>query len=112
MIRTATLLLDGGIVLDSEETLSLLLHTCCAALAGGLRGKYERRKRAMWKGTYLVLDTAGLRLVCEDLCASLLGFSFVDELHQHTLVLENVTLGLLVKDVVPAHDNPARSAIG
>jgi hypothetical protein len=49
---------------------------------------------------YLVLDTAGFHLVGEDLCTVLLRFSFVDVFHEHTLVLEDVTLGLLVKRVV------------
>lgn len=47
--------------------------------------------------TNLVLDTAGLHLVAEDFCASLLGFRLVDVFHEHTLVLEDVTLGLLVE---------------
>ena len=49
---------------------------------------------------YLVLDTAGLHLVGEDLCTGLLGLGLVDVFHEHTLVLENVTLGLLVECVV------------
>ena len=51
---------------------------------------------------YLVLDTAGLHLVGEDLGAGLLGLGLVDVLHQDTLVLEDVTLGLLVELVVAA----------
>ena len=47
--------------------------------------------------TYLVLDTAGLHLVREDLGAGLLGLSLVDVLHEDTLVLEDVTLRLLVE---------------
>jgi hypothetical protein len=50
--------------------------------------------------TYLVLDTAGLHLVGEDLRAVLLCFGFVDVLHKHTFVLEDVTLRLLVERVV------------
>lgn len=42
--------------------------------------------------TDLVLDTTSLHLVREDFCAVLLGFGFVDVFHEHTLVLENVTL--------------------
>ena len=38
---------------------------------------------------------AGLHLVGEDLGAGLLGLGLVDVLHQDTLVLEDVTLGLL-----------------
>ena len=51
--------------------------------------------------TYLVLDTAGLHLVREDLGAGLLGLGLVDVLHENTLVLEDVTLRLLVQRVVP-----------
>ena len=50
--------------------------------------------------TDLVLDTAGLHLVGENLGTSLLGLGLVDVLHAHTLVLEDVTLGLLVERVV------------
>ena len=53
-------------------------------------------------GTHLVFDAAGLHLVREDLGTGLLRLRFVDVLHQDTLVLEDVTLGLLVKGVVPA----------
>src|SRR6266576_6172200 len=42
--------------------------------------------------TYLVLDTTGLHLVSQDLCAGLLGLGLVDVLHNHTLILEDVTL--------------------
>ena len=50
--------------------------------------------------TNLVLDTASLHLVREDLGAGLLGLSLVDVLHEDTLVLEDVTLRLLVERVV------------
>ncbi|GAB1528159.1 hypothetical protein RhiTH_011350 [Rhizoctonia solani] len=40
----------------------------------------------------------GLHLVGEDLGAGLLGLGLVDKLHQDTLVLEDVTLGLLQSD--------------
>lgn len=49
---------------------------------------------------YLVLDTASLHLVGEDLCPALLGLGLVNVLHENTLVLEDVTLGLLVERVV------------
>jgi hypothetical protein len=42
-------------------------------------------------------------LVGEDLCAVLLRFGFVDIFHEHTLVLEDVTLRLLVKRVVATY---------
>jgi hypothetical protein len=48
----------------------------------------------------LVLDTAGLHLVGEDLGAGLLSLCLVDVFHKDTLVLEDVTLGLLVEGVV------------
>jgi len=51
-------------------------------------------------GTNLVLDTAGLHLIAEDLGARLLGLGLVDELHEDALVLEDVTLGLHVQGVV------------
>ncbi len=54
------------------------------------------------KETYLVLDTAGLHLVGKDLGTGLLGLGLVDVLHEDTLVLEDITLGFLVKRVVPA----------
>ena len=42
--------------------------------------------------TYLVLNAAGFHLVGEDLGAGLLGLGFMDVLHKHTFVLEDVTL--------------------
>ena len=42
--------------------------------------------------TYLVLDTAGLHLVGEDLGTGLLGLGLVDVFHQDTLVFEDVAL--------------------
>jgi hypothetical protein len=67
----------------------------------------EERERKMKNGTatHLVLDTASLHLVCENLCAGLLGFSFMDVFHEHALVLEHITLGFLVKRVIPAPPN-------
>jgi hypothetical protein len=49
---------------------------------------------------YLVLGTASLHLVREDLGTGLLRLRLVDVLHQNTLVLEDITLGLLVEGVV------------
>jgi len=60
--------------------------------------------------THLVLDTASLHLVCENLCAGLLGFSFMDVFHEHALVLEHITLGFLVKRVIPAPPKKKPSA--
>ena len=54
--------------------------------------------------TYLVLDTAGLHLVGEDLGTGLLGLRLVDILHEDTLILEDVTLRLLVERVVASGD--------
>lgn len=51
--------------------------------------------------THPVFNTASLHLVGEDLGAALLGFGLVDVLHQDALVLEDVTLRLLVEDMVP-----------
>lgn len=50
--------------------------------------------------THLVLDTTSLHLVSENLGAVLLGLGLVNEFHQHTLILENVTLRFLVKGVI------------
>ena len=49
---------------------------------------------------YLVLDTASLHLVGENLSTGLLGLSLVNVLHENTLVLEDVTLRFHVKGVV------------
>ena len=52
--------------------------------------------------THLVFDTTRLHLVVDDLGTALLCFCLVDILHQHTLVLEDITLRFLVQRVVPA----------
>merc|ERR1712071_232021 len=49
---------------------------------------------------FAYLKTAGFSLVWQHLAACLLSLLLVDELHQHTLVLEPITLGLHVKVVV------------
>ena len=51
--------------------------------------------------TYLVLCATRLHLVSENLRAGLLGLRFVNVLHQHTLVSEDVTLRLHVERMVP-----------
>jgi hypothetical protein len=48
----------------------------------------------------LVLDTPGLHLLSEVLGSGLLGLGLVDVLHENSLVLEGVTLGLEVEGVV------------
>lgn len=54
-------------------------------------------------GTHgLVLDATSLHLLLEVLGAQLLGLGLVDVLHEDTLVLESVTLGLEVEGVVAA----------
>ena len=50
--------------------------------------------------THLILDAACLHLVGKDLCTGLLCLCLVDVLHQHTLVLKNITLGLLVERMI------------
>jgi len=50
----------------------------------------------------LVLDTPGLHLLGQVLGSGLFSLGLVDVLHQDTLVLESVTLGLEVERVVPA----------
>lgn len=77
------LLVNGLLMFDGENCLALLAQPLGATFPG-----------------CLVLDTTSLHLVGENLCAVLLGFGFVDVLHEHTLVLEYVTLRFLVKGVV------------
>lgn len=50
--------------------------------------------------THLIFDAAGLHLVREDLCAGLLRLCLMNILHQYTLVLENIALGLLVEGMI------------
>lgn len=50
--------------------------------------------------SHLILDAASFHLVREYLCAGLLRLRLVDILHQYTLVLEDITLGLLVEGVI------------
>jgi len=83
MDRILHLLLPAFSLLHLKECLPLLLQTSLATFPDGL-----------------VLDTAGFHLVGEDLCTRLFGFGLVDVLHEHTLVLENITLGLLVEGMV------------
>jgi len=54
------------------------------------------------KCTDLVLGTASIHLVREQLGAGLFGFGFVDVFHKDPLVLEHVALGFLIEFVVPA----------
>jgi len=54
--------------------------------------------RNIW--SHLILDAAGFHLVREDLCAGLLRLRLMNILHQYTLVLEDITLGLLVEGVI------------
>jgi len=71
------------LLLHSCDTLSLLSNAGSTTFPGGL-----------------VFDAAGFHLVGKDFGAALLGLGLVDVLHENTLVLENVTLRFLVKDVV------------
>lgn len=80
-----TSLLLGLLLLDLVDTLPLLREPVGPPLPHGL-----------------VLDSAGLLLLGEVLGSELLGLLPVDVLHQDTLVLESVTLGLKVESVVPA----------
>lgn len=48
------------------------------------------------ESTNLVLDTAGLHLVGENLGTGPLGLGFVNVLHEDTLVLEDISFGFLV----------------
>jgi hypothetical protein len=66
------------------------------------------REKKTERGTYFVLRTAGIHLVCENLCTSFLGFRFMDVLHEHTLVFENITLRFLVKGVIPVRCHAVR----
>jgi len=56
-----------------------------------------------WNHTHPVFDTASLHLVGEDLGTTLLSLGLVDVLH-HALVLEDVTLRLLIEDMVPVNE--------
>lgn len=76
-------LLLGLLVLDGGDGGPLLGDTLGATLAGSL-----------------VLRSASLHLVLEDLGAGLLGLGLVDVVHQDALVLEDVSLGLQVELVV------------
>jgi len=58
----------------------------------------------------LVLDTPGLHLLGQVLGSGLLGLGLVDVLHQDSLVLEGVTLGLEVEGVIPGEARRVRSA--
>ena len=49
----------------------------------------------------LVLDTTSFHLVTENFRAGLLGLGLVDVFHQHTFILEDVTLGFLIQGVIP-----------
>ena len=90
------------LVLHSSDTLSLLGNTGSTALASSLNNKSIRIvKQVSTRNTHPVFHTASLHLVGEDLGAALLGLGLVDVLHQDTLVLEDVTLRLLVEDMVP-----------
>ena len=76
-------LLLGLLLLDLGDTLSLLGESLGSSFSHGL-----------------VLDSSGLGLFLEVLGSELLGFGLVDVLHQDSLVLESVTLGLEVESVV------------
>jgi len=78
---------------------------------GTERRKEESKQKRKKKETHLnalgaalasslVLVTTGLGLLVKELGAVLLGLGGEDVLHQNTLVLEGVTLGLHVKGVV------------
>jgi len=72
-----------ALVVGGDEILLLLLDAVLATDPG-----------------ILGLAAAGLGLVLEELLAGGLGLALVNELHQDTLVLEDVTLGLEVELVV------------
>jgi hypothetical protein len=60
--------------------------------------KVGERENERW--SHLVLDTSGFHLVGEYLCTGLLRLCLVDIFHQYTLVLKDITLGLLVEGVI------------
>ena len=88
------LLLLLGLVLDSDDGSTLLENTLSTALAHGL-----------------VAHAAGLHLVGKVLRSGSLGLGLVDVLHENTLVLEDVTLGLEVELVVEVLVDLARLAV-
>jgi len=51
-----------------------------------------RRENGKGAYTHLVLDTTRFHLVVDDLGTALLCLRLVDVLHQHTFVLEHITL--------------------
>jgi uncharacterized protein YjbK len=56
----------------------------------------KKRYHSICEQTNFVLDTTRFHLIREHLCARLLRFRLVDELHEDSLVLEDVTLRFLV----------------
>lgn len=93
--------MNSSLVLDVEDTLSLLLHTRSTTFPGSL-WVYQYICSQSHETTNLVLDATGLHLVGEDLGTVFLGLSLVNIFHEDTLVLEDITLGFLVKGVVPS----------
>jgi len=81
-------------VLHCQNRLSLLERASGTALTGSL-----------------VLGAAGFHLVGEHFSTGLLSLRLVDILHQHTLVLEDVTLRLLVQGMVEVLVNLASLSI-
>ena len=63
-----------------------------AAYGKSIQMRNRRQEGVEEDDTCLVLDTAGLHLVAENLCAGLLGLGFVNVFHEDALVLEDVAL--------------------
>ena len=88
------LLLDGCIMLNGEDSLALLQLASLATISGSLKkGSMSLTGVCrIYRVTNLILDTASLHLVSEDLSTGLFGFRLVDIFHKNTLVLEDITL--------------------
>ena len=78
---------------------------------GSTRGQTLLAARNLALASRLVLGAARLELVGDGLLASLLRLGPVDRLHEHTLVLEHVTLALQVHLVVHVLVNLLRLAV-
>ena len=95
---------------DGNEPLTFLCNTGGTTLADSLSRKVFRRGKGREgkDDTNLVFGTTSLHLVGNYLGAGLLGLGLVNELHQHTFVLVDVTLGLLVERVITGYGRETR----
>ena len=99
---TGNPLLLNIFVFDGNEPLTFLCNTSDTTLADSLSSQIVRKGKGRERkdDTNLVFDTTSLHLVGNYLGAVLLGLGLVNELHQDTFVLVDITLGLLVEGVI------------